>query len=88
MTELTTKLKQMHYVYILKCFDDSFYTGCTNDLKERLDRHQKGLVHFTKDKLPVELNTYIAFKDKFKAYDFERYLKTGSGRAFASKHFR
>ena len=78
----------MYYVYILKCSDDSFYTGCTNDLNERLDRHQKGLVHFMKNKLPVILHTYVAFRDKFKAFEFERYLKTGSGRAFANKHFR
>jgi putative endonuclease len=85
MTELTTKLKQMHYVYILKCFDDSFYTGCTNDLKERLDRHQNGSVHYTKDKLPVKLLTTIAFSDKHKAYNFEKYLKSGSGVAFRNK---
>jgi len=33
------------------------------------------------------LLTYHAFQDKYKAYDFERYLKTGSGKAFASKRF-
>jgi hypothetical protein len=37
--------------------------------------------------MPWELVTYHAFQDKFKAYDFERYLKTGSGKAFASKRF-
>ena len=78
----------MWYVYILKCSDNSFYTGCTSDLKERLKRHQKGQVHYTQDKLPVTLNTYIAFTDKYKAYSFEKYLKTGSGRAFASKRLR
>jgi hypothetical protein len=37
--------------------------------------------------MPWELVTYHAFKDKYKAYAFEKYLKTGSGAAFASKRF-
>ena len=40
------------------------------------------------DKLPVKLNTYIAFYDKYKAFEFEKYLKSGSGRAFAQKRLR
>lgn len=75
----------MHYVYILRCSDDSFYTGCTNNLKERMLRHQNGHVHYTQDKLPVELITAIAFSDNYKAYNFEKYLKTGSGIAFRNK---
>lgn len=75
----------MHYVYILKCSDDSFYTGCTNNLDNRLERHNKGQVHYTKDKLPVKLISYMAFYDKYKAYQFEKYLKSGSGIAFRNK---
>ena len=75
----------MWYVYILKCSDNSFYTGCTNSLKDRLEKHNKGQVHYTKGKLPIELITYIAFTDKYKAYNFEKYLKSGSGIAFRNK---
>ena len=75
----------MWYVYILKCCDNSYYTGCTTDLEERIKANHKGQVHYTKDKLPVELITYIAFTDKYKAFDFERYLKSGSGMAFRNK---
>ncbi len=75
----------MWYVYILKCDNETYYTGCTNDLKERLRRHRGGQVHFTKDKKLIELITYIAFKDKYKAYQFEKYLKSGSGIAFRNK---
>ena len=75
----------MWYVYILKCSDNSYYTGCTNNLKERLVRHNKGQVHYTKDKLPPELLTYTAFRDKYKAFAFEKYLKSGSGVAFRNK---
>lgn len=75
-----------HHVYILKCSDGHFYVGCTNDLDDRIARHLKGMVHFTKDKLPVECIAAFAFTDKYKAFAFEKYLKTGSGRAFMSRH--
>jgi predicted GIY-YIG superfamily endonuclease len=44
-------------------------------------------VFSTKDKLPIELEMYVAFSDKYKAFAFEKYLKSGSGRAFAKRHF-
>jgi putative endonuclease len=75
----------MHYVYILKCSDGSFYTGCTSNLKSRLERHNNGMVHYTKDKLPIEIINYTAFKEKHKAFEFEKYLKSGSGRAFRNR---
>ncbi len=75
----------MFYVYALKC-NDGFYTGCTSDLKERMGRHQKGQVPATARRLPVELVAYFAFKGKYTAFQFERYLKTGSGRAFLKRH--
>ena len=76
----------MYYVYLLKCKDGP-YTGCTNDLKGRLKRHKDGHVSATKDRRPVELENYFAFTDKYKAFNFEKYLKTGSGRAFLKRHF-
>ena len=76
-----------YVVYILKCADGKPYTGCTKDLEERFARHQNGYVSATKDRRPVELITQIAFNDKYKAYEFEKYLKSGSGRAFVKKHF-
>ena len=75
----------MHYVYILKCNNDTYYTGCTSNLKNRIERHKKGQVHYTKNKLPIKLITYFAFSDKYKAYEFEKYLKSGSGIAFRNK---
>ena len=75
----------MWNVYILKCSNNTYYTGCTNDLDDRLKRHRKGQVHYTKDKLPVELITHIVFSDKYKAYEFEKYLKSGLGIAFRNK---
>ena len=76
-----------HHVYILNCADSKPYVGCTQDFKERLHRHKNGHVPATSDRLPVELVINISFKDKYKAFDFEKYLKTGSGRAFMNRHF-
>lgn len=75
----------MWYVYLLRCADGSTYTGCTSNIEARMERHRRGEVNYTSTRLPVELSGYTAFTDKYKAYDFERYLKTGSGRAFAKK---
>jgi len=75
-----------YYVYILICNDGLPYTGCTDNLKERIERHTKGYVPATKDRLPIKLMSYFAFTNKYTAYNFERYLKSGSGRAFLKKH--
>jgi predicted GIY-YIG superfamily endonuclease len=72
-------------VYILKCNDESHYVGCTQDFENRLNKHLKGLVTSTKYRLPVSPITKIVFTDKYKAYFFEKYLKSGSGRAFMNK---
>ena len=60
----------MYYVYSLKC-KDGFYIGCTDDLKDRLNRHQKGNVPATSSRLPLELDFYIAFKNQYLAFNFE-----------------
>jgi len=77
---------ELWYVYILKCEYDKIYTGCTNNLTERIKRHNLGQVEATKRLLPVSLITYIVFDNKYRAFNFERYLKKGSGRAFAKRH--
>jgi predicted GIY-YIG superfamily endonuclease len=63
------------------------YVGCTEDLKERMERHKKGNVPATEPLLPVTLIAYFAFLNKYTAFNFEKYLKSGSGRAFMKKHF-
>ena len=66
---------------------EKYYVGKTNDLDDRLQRHQKGQVSFTSSRLPFELVTYISFDNEWKASLMEKYLKSGSGRAFAKRHF-
>ena len=72
-------------VYILKCANNTYYTGFTSNIQNRLQAHKSGEVSYTKSRLPVELVHVSLFKEKQNAYDFERYLKTGSGIAFRNK---
>ena len=77
----------MHYVYIIRSLTDKArtYTGVTGDLKQRLADHNAGRSAHTAKFLPWELAFYAGFPDKMLAYDFEKYLKSHSGRAFANK---
>jgi putative endonuclease len=63
------------------------YTGLTQDLETRLLAHNAGQVSHTAKYRPRRIETAIAFRFREKAVDFERYLKSHSGRAFAAKHF-
>ena len=76
-----------HYVYILLCSDQKTYVGCTSNLQERIKRHKLGQIPATQERLPIKLLTYFALPNKYLAFNFEKYLKSGSGRAFLKKHF-
>ena len=77
----------MYYVYIIKSinFCDQIYIGCTQDLKKRLLNHNSGTTEHTSKYVPWKLYTAISFEDQYKALEFEKYLKSGSGRAFVAK---
>ncbi|MBI3220914.1 MAG: GIY-YIG nuclease family protein [Bacteroidetes bacterium] len=76
----------MQIVYILECSDKTYYTGYTSNLDARLVRHNSGEVEYTKHRLPVKVVFFCSFGDKRKAFEFEKYLKSGSGIAFRNKH--
>jgi len=78
----------VHYVYILQSNVDKkrFYTGLTDNLRERLQNHNAGRVWHTAKWKPWRLKSYIALSDRMRAAKFERYLKSASGRAFVRKH--
>lgn len=76
----------MHYVYLLKLADGSYYTGITEHIKPRVKEHQRGKVIATSGKQPIKLVFFCAFPSKKLAIEFEQYLKTGSGQAFRNKH--
>lgn len=83
-----TKLKQKFYfVYILNSvnYPEKYYTGFTEDVVGRLDKHNNGEVKYTSGFKPWKIKTVVSFADKSKALLFEKYLKTQSGRAFAKK---
>ena len=74
------------YVYILEsATKGAFYVGFTEDLQMRLKKHNAGEVPHTAKHRPWRIKTAIAFTDKAHAMDFENYLKSSSGRAFAKK---
>jgi predicted GIY-YIG superfamily endonuclease len=77
----------MHYVYILQSGvdEDRFYTGLTDNLRKRLQNHNAGRVRHTAKWKPWRLKSYIALSDRMRAAEFERYLKSASGRAFVRK---
>jgi putative endonuclease len=76
------------YVYLLESGapQGGFYTGMTDDLAARLAAHNAGQVSSTRRGRPWAIRVAIAFRDPVRAAAFERYLKSGSGRAFAIRH--
>jgi len=80
-------MKNMYFVYVLKeVKKEHFYTGSTNNLSKRLKEHNENSCRSTAGR-NWELFCYFAFKSEKTARNFEKYLKTGSGRAFSKNHF-
>lgn len=66
-----------YYVYILKCSDNSYYTGITNNLEKRFDEHQFGKKFdcYTYKRRPLELIFNEIFNDVLQAIYFEKKIK-------------
>jgi predicted GIY-YIG superfamily endonuclease len=77
------------FVYILRSSDQNpkFYVGLSSDVGVRLADHNMGCCPHTASRRPWQLHVVIEFSDEDRAIRFERYLKSGSGRAFAKRHF-
>ncbi len=75
--------------YVLKNADQnpSFYIGLTSDVNARWTDHNQGRCPHTASRRPWGLHVVIEFSDEKRTIRFERYLKSGSGRAFARRHF-
>jgi putative endonuclease len=82
-------VNEFYYVYILVSEADEtiHYTGITRNLRERLRDHNRGACPHSSKHRPWRLETAIAFRSEIKAHQFERYLKSGSGREFGRRHF-
>lgn len=77
----------MYYVYLIRSLKDPShkYIGYTTNLKQRLETHNSGGSIHTKDFRPWKLVACIILDSEEKAKAFEKYLKIGSGNAFAKK---
>ena len=82
-------MQNFYYVYILidTATETHHYVGSTQDLSARLAKHNAGEIPHTSKFKPWKIETAVAFSSKEKAYEFEAYLKTHSGRSFANRHF-
>jgi predicted GIY-YIG superfamily endonuclease len=67
------------WVYILRCADDSYYTGLTTDLEQRLGQHHAGTFEgYTSTRLPVECVYVAEFQSMYEAIAWERTVKRWS----------
>ena len=76
-------------VYLLQSDRDParHYVGVTSNLGNRLDAHNAGQNSHTAEHRPWHVLVHLEFRTEQAALDFEKYLKSGSGRAFAKRHF-
>ena len=76
----------MFYVYVIKSLKDGFlYVGHTDNLKERFNRHNQGLVKSTAKRKPFKLVYYEACNIIYDAVKREKSLKTGFGRSYLKR---
>lgn len=78
----------MKTVYLIRSVSDPErrYIGSTSDLERRLQEHNSGKSPHTSKYRPWELVASVSFSDEKRAVEFEKYLKEGSGHAFANRH--
>jgi predicted GIY-YIG superfamily endonuclease len=79
----------LKYVYLIQSISQpkQRYIGTTSDLGKRLKEHSTGKSPHTSKYTPWKPAVTIRFEEDAKAFEFEKYLKTGSGRAFDNEHF-
>ena len=77
------------FVYVLESQKDPerHYVGLTSDVTTRVTVHNSGGSHHTASMRPWRLLVTLEFSNERSAVLFEQYLKSGSGRAFAKRHF-
>jgi len=82
-------VESKRFVYVLKSLQEppSYYVGLASDVRARLHDHNAGQSPHTARRRPWKLHVTMAFSDEGMASRFERFLKSGSGHAFARRHF-
>jgi len=88
IAQCTLVLKRL--VYVLRTHESppEYYTGVTSHVARRQAEHNAGSCRHTAKHRPWSIDVVIAFADERRAVAFERYLKSGSGVAFANRHLR
>ena len=76
-------------MYILRSWREPLrhYVGITNDIRGRVEWHNRSSTGHTVMHRPWSLVVALEFPSEKEALRFEKYLKSGSGRAFAKRHF-
>jgi len=85
--DLPAPRRDRYYVYVLKCADDSFYIGQTDDVRRRFGEHQSGKVSWTKARQPLEVIHWEEFNTREQAVEREQRLKTGFGRQWLKREY-
>ena len=82
-------MENFYYTYVLKSEKDgNLYTGYTKNLKQRFERHQKGFVKSTKNRIPLNLIYYEACLSQEDATHREKYLKSFHGKMFLKNRLK
>ena len=82
-------INQGNIVYVIRSVNhpDRYYTGLTDNVPRRLQVHNSGGSTYTAQLRPWTLVAFVEFTNPESAASFEKYLKSGSGRAFSKRHF-
>src|SRR3989344_9430761 len=81
-----TDLPMWHYVYILQNERGRHYIGLTDNIDDRLSRHNRGEIPSTNKYKPWKIIHFATFLTREKAAAYEKYLKSGSGTTFRQRH--
>lgn len=89
-TAQSTWVRQVNTVYLIasESSPEEYYIGITSDLEKRLAAHNAGRSRHTSKFMPWQVVVTLTFADPGRALEFEKYLKSHSGRAFLNRHFR
>lgn len=86
--EVMNPVRTFYYVYLLINEAGNWYTGCTSDLKKRVEEHNSGKSKYTNHRGPYELIYYEACLNDKDAFRREKYLKTGMGKRFLKNRLK
>lgn len=85
LADLPAPRRGKFFIYVLKCSDDSFYIGQTEEIPRRLQQHENGEVSWTAPRRPLEFIHWEEFSSREAAVKREHDLKTGFGRKWLKR---